>query len=125
MACSLRSLCQIPNTLNDHLYATTADNASNNQTMRTSLKGMLNAQGISWDAESTRINCLPHILNLAAKVFLEGLSLVYDNDAYNTEDDDEKDIDVPNNMTGVGATVVKVSTVVNNICSLLTWSRVY
>jgi hypothetical protein len=94
--------------LTNRLFAITADNASNNQTMRTSLENMLHAQGITWDAEAMTVSCLPHVLNLSAKVFLAGLNLHYDDEIYGAEDPDPDDFDIPDNLLGAGATVAKV-----------------
>jgi hypothetical protein len=58
------------------LFAITADNASNNGTMRHSLQGMLRNNTISWNANAMRTNYVAHIFHLTAKELLHGLKFV-------------------------------------------------
>ncbi len=98
--------------LTHRLLAITADNASNNGTLRRSLESWLETQQLTWDAESMKINCLAHVFHLSAKVLLEGIQL-YNNDS----DDDDYDVgptlsESDSNLqvaAGVASTVHKVS----------------
>ncbi len=88
--------------LTERLYAVTADNASNNATLRRALESMLSKMGITWRANEMTVNCLAHVLNLSAKAQLQGLKLVDDTDTSNedvldeglSEDEDDLDDDL-------------------------------
>jgi hypothetical protein len=74
------------------LLAVTADNASNNSTMRRSLEQALESRSINWNAEAMTVNCLAHVLNLSAKALLARLGTqVYDGSTPDEEDDDMYD----------------------------------
>jgi hypothetical protein len=49
-----------------------ADNASNNDTMCTTIEKQMGNNGISWDAKLYRLRCLAHISNLAVQALLFG-----------------------------------------------------
>ncbi len=70
--------------LTRRLLAITADNASNNGTLRRSLQSLLSSQDVEWEAEAMKVNCLAHVFHLSAKALLAGLDL-HDVDG---EDDD-------------------------------------
>ncbi len=73
--------------LKHRLLAITADNASNNDTLRQSLESWPGKQHISWSAEAMKVNCLAHVFNLSAQVLLVGLHIADD-------DVDDEDFDV-------------------------------
>ncbi|KEP45315.1 putative transposase, partial [Rhizoctonia solani 123E] len=52
----------------------TLDNASNNNTMMRELAGSLKAHGLVFDADLNRLQCFPHILNLAVQAITSALS---------------------------------------------------
>jgi hypothetical protein len=110
--------------LTHRLLAITADNASNNATLRRSLQEALQSKSVNWNAEAMSVNCLAHVLNLSAKSLLQKLGThFYDgcglNDAAEEEfgesdnipvDDDEELLDEGIEHGGeVEDTVLKVS----------------
>jgi hypothetical protein len=52
--------------LTERLLVITADNASNNITLRRSLEAALASRSISWNADAMTVNCLAHVLHLSA-----------------------------------------------------------
>ncbi len=58
--------------LSGRLFAVTADNASNNKTLRRALESKLSDLGTSWRADAITVNCLAHVLNLSARALLLG-----------------------------------------------------
>ncbi|PPQ71742.1 hypothetical protein CVT24_006506, partial [Panaeolus cyanescens] len=52
----------------------TLDNASNNDTMMTSLEELLRSRDIEFRAEDQRIRCFPHIVNLAVQSILSAVT---------------------------------------------------
>jgi hypothetical protein len=95
------------------IFAVTADNASNNATLRRALQSKLCSFGIGWRADAMTVNCMAHILNLSAKALLLGMTLV-DEDERTSETDiedegsGEDDNDVSLVEDGVAPTVLKV-----------------
>jgi hypothetical protein len=65
----------IRHNLTDRLFAVTADNASNNGTLRSSLEVALASLNVAWNAKAMTVNCLAHVINLSAKVLLDGLRI--------------------------------------------------
>jgi hypothetical protein len=63
--------------LTNLLLAITADNASNNTTLRQSLKEALQSRSINWNVNAMTVNCLAHVLNLSAKSMLQGLGTYF------------------------------------------------
>lgn len=61
--------------LHKKLLAITADNASNNNTMRSTLEGLLANFGVTWDAAENTIPCLTHIINLVIQDILKNLKI--------------------------------------------------
>ncbi len=98
--------------LTHRLLAITADNASNNGTLRWSLESWLGTQQVTWDAESMKVNCLAHVFHLSAKVLLAGIELYdddYDDDDYDVGPTVSESDDIPQVTSGVASTVHKVS----------------
>jgi hypothetical protein len=53
------------------IIAIVMDNASNNNTLMTSLESRCQQRGISFSAQDARMRCMPHTIHLAAiKVFI-------------------------------------------------------
>ena len=48
------------------IIAIVMDNASNNNTLMTSLESRCHQRGISFSAEDSRMRCMPHTIHLAA-----------------------------------------------------------
>ena len=48
------------------IIAIVMDNASNNNTLMTSLESQCQQQGISFSAQDSRMRCMPHTIHLAA-----------------------------------------------------------
>jgi hypothetical protein len=93
------------------LFAVTADNASNNDTMRQHLESSFSSQGVVWNANMMRINCLAHVLNLSVKAFLKALDV---DDAADEADDGSESESEDTRVTlpigsSVSTTVAKVS----------------
>ncbi len=59
--------------LTHRLLSITADNASNNSTLRWSLEESLQNKSINWNADAMTVNCLAHVLNLSTKALLQKL----------------------------------------------------
>jgi hypothetical protein len=55
------------------LLAVTADNASNNNTLRKELALNLQNDGISWDPEIGSVHCLSHVIQLSVEALLKSL----------------------------------------------------
>jgi hypothetical protein len=48
------------------IIAIVMDNASNNNTLMTSLESRCSQRGISFSAQDARMRCMPHTIHLAA-----------------------------------------------------------
>lgn len=61
--------------LTNKLGSITMDNASNNNTLMSSLATTLlkNVPTIQWDAKENRVRCVAHVINLAVKAFLKAI----------------------------------------------------
>ncbi|KAH7371754.1 hypothetical protein BKA66DRAFT_182365 [Pyrenochaeta sp. MPI-SDFR-AT-0127] len=57
------------------LLAITADNAGNNGTLRTCVKGALRKKDITWKANENTIPCLAHVINLVVQEIIRHLKL--------------------------------------------------
>ncbi|KZS86970.1 hypothetical protein SISNIDRAFT_401513, partial [Sistotremastrum niveocremeum HHB9708] len=59
--------------LSEKLQCVVSDNASNNDTMMQHLELMAKEEGISIDAITQRIRCMPHTIHLSALKLLEAI----------------------------------------------------
>jgi hypothetical protein len=57
------------------LLAITCDNASNNATLSTTLKTLLEDEGVRWSSKENRLPCLAHIINLVVQDIISHLQL--------------------------------------------------
>jgi hypothetical protein len=67
--------CLDESNISSRLGCITMDNASKNDTLVTSLSEsqLLSVNCVDWNAQNSRIRCLPHIINLAVKSFCKCL----------------------------------------------------
>jgi hypothetical protein len=66
--------------VHDRLLALTADNASNNDTLRKELARELLKDGVTWNKDAGTIRCMAHVIQLAVNRFLGTLKSVAKND---------------------------------------------
>ena len=95
--------------LEDRLLAITADNASNNGTLRKDLARRLQREyRLRWDATRHTIPCMAHVIQLVVKEIIGHLNIDAPNDIpVNTWD--EKQFDKPAAQARLGNTIKKVS----------------
>lgn len=68
----------------ERLFAITADNASNNSTMRTCLAAKLAKEGIQWNTRDMSIPCLAHVLQLVVNEIVSSLKVQSPNESVQT-----------------------------------------
>ncbi|KAJ5666156.1 HAT dimerization [Penicillium maclennaniae] len=74
--------------IESRLLAITADNASNNKTLCSSLSSSLQAQkGIFWSAEQKNLPCLAHVIQLVAKEVVNSLRIEAEDSPSSFDDD--------------------------------------
>jgi hypothetical protein len=76
MARIVHNTCQEHN-ISDRLYCITSDNASSNNSMRKNLEPLMLEldESLSWSADSTKIPCMAHVIQLVVKSILKGFSV--------------------------------------------------
>jgi hypothetical protein len=101
--------------LTQRLLVVTSDNASNNDTMRSTLESSFSSQNVSWNANMMKCSCLAHVPNLASKSLLNDMHIAPidgDDDDDDIDDDDSESLDERESAlpegTGPAATVAKV-----------------
>ncbi|KAI9436527.1 hypothetical protein F5148DRAFT_988222, partial [Russula earlei] len=67
--------------LKGRIIAITMDNASNNNTMMTTLEACCYAEGIRFSARDSHMQCMPHTIHLAALKLLEAISAISKRDS--------------------------------------------
>ncbi len=96
----------------DRLFAVTTDNASNNNTLRRTLEQIFQSHNIVWNADTTRVNCLAHVLNLSAQALLLGLKVAAESESFTATDeltDNPLDLSLDLAANDIARTVVKES----------------
>jgi hypothetical protein len=95
------------------LFAVTSDNASNNDTMRSTLEASIASQNVSWNANMMKCSYLAHVLNLASKALLKDMEIVPEEDI-DDEESNYAETNIKSSQSeilggGAAATVTKAS----------------
>ncbi|KAF8223678.1 hypothetical protein L208DRAFT_1315703, partial [Tricholoma matsutake] len=67
--------------LKGRIIAITMDNASNNDTLMTTLEACCHAEGIGFSARDSHMRCMPHTIHLAALKLLEAIGAISKRDS--------------------------------------------
>ncbi|KAI0280551.1 hypothetical protein BC826DRAFT_975242 [Russula brevipes] len=72
----IEGVCEMFMKLKGKIIAIVMDNASNNNTLMTSLEWRCEEHGIRFSAQEARMRCMPHTIHLAAIKLLEGIGAI-------------------------------------------------